>query len=486
MSDASRRRAAIALLGSGLLLSSCGERAFDPTGTWFAEPEHEGSRGRVVLEIVRAADGARTALLTLPDIDAREIPIGAVAVEGDRVAIGPFELHPDPREDTLTGALPEAIVPVHSIEATFRRIDHPPVASDPPLPVPLRAPTWHVEAGAPVWAGLACVDRSVLVGDDAGVLRALDLEDGREGWRYRAGGAIRATPAVRAGAVIVLSDDGMLARVRATDGGVDWSTRLVVHPEARTEPGEPGYRYDHQASSATIEGDRIWIGAGDSLHAVDLGTGAVLWTFETEDTVTSTPLLADGRVVFGSFDGRVYAVDAETGALAWSHDTGAPVPSSPATYGGLAIVGSRSYDLLALRVEDGTPAWTRYNWFSWVESSATVRNGVAYVGSSDAQRLYALDASTGEETWSFDTGGSAWARPAVDGDVVYIGAVGVADYIVAHAAGFHAVERRTGTAIWTYPSERVGDGPFWGFAASPCAIGGKVVAATLDGSILGW
>jgi outer membrane protein assembly factor BamB len=41
-----------------------------------------------------------------------------------------------------------------------------------------------------------------------------------------------------------------------------------------------------------------------------------------------------------------------------------------------------------------------------------------YIGSFDG-RLYALDARTGQEKWSFKTDGEVYSSPAVAGGVVY-------------------------------------------------------------------
>jgi outer membrane protein assembly factor BamB len=193
--------------------------------------------------------------------------------------------------------------------------------------------------------------------------------------------------------------------------------------------------------------------------------------------------VAGGRVYFGSFDGAVYALDARSGDLIWKHDTGAPVVSSPAVDGGHVLVGSRSYDLLALGAADGLPDWTFYYWFSWVESSATLHRGTAYVGSSDAHRLWALDLRTGERSWNFDTRGSSWAQPAVTDDAVYIGAVGVADYLVDHRGGFFAVHRDTGRARWAFPVQRPEGSALWGFASAPAVGGGLVFVGGLDGKL---
>ena len=53
-------------------------------------------------------------------------------------------------------------------------------------------------------------------------------------------------------------------------------------------------------------------------------------------------------------------------------------------------------------------------------SSLAIADGVVYVGSKDG-RLYALDAETGQEKWSFKTGSPVPSSPAVAGGVVYFG-----------------------------------------------------------------
>jgi len=108
---------------------------------------------------------------------------------------------------------------------------------------------------------------------------------------------------------------------------------------------------------------------------------------------------------------------------------------------------------------------------------------VAYVGASDSQKLNAIDARDGRLIWEFDTEGSAWAQPAVSANTVYIGAVGVKDYFVKHAAGFFAVNRETGQPIWTYAPIGESDAAEFGFASSPSVGAGRVYVGGLDGRI---
>ena len=78
-----------------------------------------------------------------------------------------------------------------------------------------------------------------------------------------------------------------------------------------------------------------------SLNAQD---GSFVWSFATGSDVASSPAVANGILVVGSYDGKVYALDSTTGDCLWSYATGDMVVSSPAIAGGNVYVGS--YDHL--------------------------------------------------------------------------------------------------------------------------------------------
>jgi outer membrane protein assembly factor BamB len=118
-----------------------------------------------------------------------------------------------------------------------------------------------------------------------------------------------------------------------------------------------------------------------------------------------------------------------------------------------------------------------------VESSARIRDGILYVGSSDYQQLFAINAASGKPVWNFDTDGSAWSTPAVTDQRVYIGAVGVLNYyLIKHHGGFFAVDRATGKVVWRYPMSVVPGSPTYGVASSPAVDHGLVFFGGLDGT----
>ncbi len=160
---------------------------------------------------------------------------------------------------------------------------------------------------------------------------------------------------------------------------------------------------ENTAAAVASSNNRLYVGTNQGhLLVLEGKNGARVWGVNADDSVVATPLMADDRIVVGSFDGRVYAVDTRTGATAWEFDTHAAVTSAAAAFDGSVVVGSRSYDLFALDAAHGHPRWSRYFWFSWVESPATIDPDVAYIGSSDAGTLQAYDARSGRTIWRID------------------------------------------------------------------------------------
>jgi len=430
-------------------------------------------------------DGAVLVTLTLPAIHLDDVPLGRLpaTIDGNSVTLGPFELHYDSRSQALHGIVPASLAPVHELPFTLRRRETLELPPRPTPAAPARAPLWTYDAGSPIWAGVAVAGDLVIAGADDGTLHAVDPRSGERRWVFRAGGPIRTRVAAAGAAVVFQSDDGVLHAVEAATGEPLWQVRVAASPAVRKPFSDPTSRYDRFGSDVTVAGDRLFVGTHEGrLLCLRAGDGGEIWSFTAGDAILAAPTLAGERVVFGSFDGAVYALDAGTGRPLWKHDTGKPVVSTPAVAGRTAIVGSRSYDLLALGASAGDVVWQRYIWFSWVESSPVVRDGVVYVGSSDAAALFAFDARTGRTVWTADVWGWAWGQPAVTATRVYVGTAGQRGYPAPHRGAVVAVDRTDGRVAWQHVLEPEDDATY-GVTGSLAAAGGRVFAGGLDGRI---
>jgi outer membrane protein assembly factor BamB len=487
-----KARTASSLLWSALVAAGVAAQppAVAPTasalaGAWSGTLTHEGETTPFALELVPEPDGKVLLKATIPSMHLSGRPFGRfpVKVEGDTVGLGPFSFRYDAAAGTLSGVVPEGLAPVYRIPLVLRRVRRIEAPARPAPGGALVEPVWTYEAGSALWAGPTYADGVVYVGGQDGQVHAVDARTGRGLWVFRAGAAVRTRPTVADGCVYVPADDGFLYKLKASGGEEVWRVKVVEKPIERLPFDDPKSRYDRFGADVTVKDGRLYLGTHDgNVLALDPATGARLWSFATGDAVLAAPAVAEGRLYAGSFDRHVYALDAASGKVLWKRDTQGAVVSTPAVAGERLVVGNRAYDVLGLEARTGEVAWNRYVWFSWIESTATVRDGVAYLGSSDAAAVFAFDAATGRRRWAADVFGWAWGQPAVTGSRVYCGTSSQVGYPAGHRAGVMALDRATGRTVWRYEAPAPASGAF-GFPGSPATGDGFVFASSVDGRL---
>jgi outer membrane protein assembly factor BamB len=170
------------------------------------------------------------------------------------------------------------------------------------------------------------------------------------------------------------------------------SGRLVAQPV-----GEDWPTYLHDAARSAASDEAL-------LSPSNVSQLKLLWAIHTAGPIAASAAVVAGTVYVGSWDGYEYALNADTGAIKWRTylgQTDARSGCSPPRAG--------------------------------VTSSATVQNGVVYVGGGDAY-WYALDASTGAVLWRVYTGDNGassghynWSSPLIFGGDAYIGIASYSD-----------------------------------------------------------
>jgi outer membrane protein assembly factor BamB len=278
--------------------------------------------------------------------------------------------------------------------------------------------------------------------DGGGRVYAVSATTGRRAWRYDARRGSAASPAVGAyahGTVYAAflnrfpadgkdPHDGAVVALAAGTGRVRW----VAHVGAS------------ETSPLLLDG-RVYVGGWDGVvYALDARDGRRLWTYATHGPVKGGLAAGTGVVYAGSYDGHLYALAAVTGRLRW-RASGQPAffhhgafYATPAVAYGRVYVGSTDGRVYSFGARSGRLRWS-HRTGGYVYGSAAVWDGLVLAGSYD-HHLYAFDAATGDVRWRFDAGGP------ISGSTTVIGGVAYAVTLEGHTL---ALDARTGRLLWS-------------------------------------
>ena len=176
----------------------------------------------------------------------------------------------------------------------------------------------------------------------------------------------------------------------------------------------------------------------------------VLWRFKAQGFISNSPVIYQGVVFFGSTDDDqvFYAVDAETGRQKWRNSLGSGkyigrtlISSSAMIADSVVFFGSVDHRLYALDVADGQEKW-RYESGGPIISSPAVTDGNVYFGSLDGH-VYSLDAKSGQKNWTFTTEGEFLLSPAITDETVYI----------ANTSFLYALDSKNGSEVWKFKAD---------------------------------
>jgi outer membrane protein assembly factor BamB len=81
---------------------------------------------------------------------------------------------------------------------------------------------------------------------------------------------------------------------------------------------------------------------------VDIHTAKEIWSFSTDNQVTSSPIAYQDSVYCGSVDGAMYCLEFRTGRLRWKYQTGGPITGTAAIANGVLYFGSNDHKVYAI------------------------------------------------------------------------------------------------------------------------------------------
>jgi outer membrane protein assembly factor BamB len=285
----------------------------------------------------------------------------------------------------------------------------------------------------------------VVVGSRDGTISAVDAATGRPRWQVAAGAPLSAPilifgfdPQPDPPGRIVVGDDAGVLRAFDQAGSRLWTTQLDGVVTGVAHFASPSGRI---GISQLDPGNRIFATTDrGNVYGIDPTTGAVLIAMRLGAPIVASPAVIGGTappepeapvVLVGTTDGVLHALFADDLSERWSFRTGGPITTTPAvgnpnTIGNPNLVGdptifvaSGDGSMYGLADGDGSvrPVWTTPIGTS-LDSSPALANGVLYLGAGDS-RLRALDALTGRVLFTSDAITCTTSSPVIaDGKVV--------------------------------------------------------------------
>ncbi|MFQ5910276.1 MAG: PQQ-binding-like beta-propeller repeat protein [Thermoplasmata archaeon] len=291
-------------------------------------------------------------------------------------------------------------------------------------------------------------------------------------WWNTTGSITYGSPAIAGGMVFIgagtVSGDYMFAFYQ-NNGTLAWQTKTVL----RVNQGQG-------LSSSPAYANGYLVFGGDRIYCLYASNGTIKWTVNTGNLNwgDGTPTIAEGKVFIGGSDRKVYAIDLGTGTVLWTFQTlssgGANygLYAAPAVWNGYVYVAACDGWLYQILIDQPGPVATEENKFFTgyaMYGSPVIFEGKVYVGNgyysftSPNNRFFSLNATDLSLVWEFYPGAptSFFSSAAIAYDMVFVGSV---------EGNLYALDSRgnggSTNVIWQYPI-----GQTW---SSPAIASGQV------------
>ena len=377
------------------------------------------------------------------------VGVALLVIVGALVGVGLYREHQgqdvrgsSTEEFSTTQQQPVARPPTAKIRWPMYRFDEARQGDAPKMLVkPPYRPLWFFRAGSLVEFPPAVAYGKLYFANADGVLFAVDISKVKTVWAYRARRCTAATPAIDGHSIYMTflnkppcnasrsGIDGQVVALNADTGKVRW--KVTIGPS--------------ESSPLVVDGV-VYVGDWNGkVYAFNAATGSTRWTFSTGGKVKDAMAYAGGRIYFGSYDHHVYAVNARTGKLFWRASAQQRLGSrgtfysTPAVAYGRVYIGSTDGKVYSFGATSGKLRWS-HGTGDYVYSSPAVWNARVFAGSYDGT-MYAFNAATGEVLWKFESNGAISGSPIVINDVLYFSTLKGRTY---------ALNPRNGKLLWGF------------------------------------
>ena len=275
-------------------------------------------------------------------------------------------------------------------------------------------------------SGITVARNKVFVGGEAGVLVALNADDGKVAWHAETDGELLSKPTVGDDIVVVNTGNGLVEAYNVDDGKKLWTHSNTLPPLTLRGNSSPAY-----------EGGGFFVGTADGkIQVIVQQNGQVAWEvpiskpngeneFSRLADVDMTPLISGENIYAINYHGNLVSMEPRSGRIIWSR---------------------------------------KYSSFHELASA-----GLSLFVVDDSSRIYSIDKRNGLEQWSnSELSTRSLTSPAVFGQYIVVG-----DF----EGYLHFINRSTGVIEGRVQIDSSG------LYVQPVVVGDKLLVQTRSGKL---
>ena len=225
--------------------------------------------------------------------------------------------------------------------------------------------SWKFATGAEIAGGVASYEDKILLASHDAFLYCL-FKDGKEAWKFQTNDRINCSPGVVDGFTFV--------------SGCDEHLRVINLADAKETLDVPMKSY--MIASPAIFDEMLYVGshAGD-VAGVNWKTGDIKWRYRGDRDLPyhASASVTDELVLVGGHDKVMHAIDRKTGEGRWTYATKARIESSPAVVDDRVFFGSGDGNIYGLKLKDGNEAW-KFNAGKPITAGIAIGEGCMVIG----------------------------------------------------------------------------------------------------------
>ena len=241
--------------------------------------------------------------------------------------------------------------------------------------------------------GLTIDGDKIFIGTERGTVIALNKDDGQVVWDVEVAGEALSKPTVSNDLVMIHTSNGQLQALDVNSGEIKWTVNMDT----------PSLSLRGESAPAVAFGAAIVGGDNGRVSAVLLSQGQLIWQQRISQVTSSTeigrlndvdmsPIIDDGKVYAIAYNGTLAALDMRSGQILWKRELGS-VNNMVLSGENLYLVDQNDR-VLSVRKSDGVTLWTQEELLNRGLSAPEMYNGYLVVGDKEGY-LHWLDMNTG-------------------------------------------------------------------------------------------